>query len=126
MVAVCEQWILLAYAVAIKTMVLLLACQDHLPGRGGLLELEFPLKTLLTFLLLAPLFPFLLHLARNNLKGLEFCLNFAFYRIFFTFFLLKNVFYLYFMCVGVLPTCGSEHHVHAVLAEARRRHQVQL
>ena len=98
MVAVCEQWILLAYAVTIRTMVLLLACQNHLPGRGGLLELEFPLKTLLTFLLLAPLLPFLLQLARNNLRGLEFCSNFAFYRIFFSFFPLKNILSLFHVC----------------------------
>lgn len=97
--AICEQWILQAYAVTIKTMVLLLPCQNHLPGRGGLVELEFHLKTVLTFLLLAPLFPFLLHLSRNN--PLEFYSNFAFYRIFFSFFSLKNILFMSISCVWV-------------------------
>lgn len=32
--------------------------------------------------------------------------------------------FAYFTCVGVFPSCVSVHHMHAVLTEARRGHQI--
>ena len=37
---------------------------------------------------------------------------------------LPDLFYIYFICMNVLLLCVSVHHVHAVLVEARKGHQI--